>query len=200
VSNNVSGIVEDISSFVAAFNSLISKIKDLTSFNAETTQRGILQGDATARRIRDRMTDLLSRAFGDGTAGLTRLNQVGLTFGPGATLQFNETKFREAYEANPAAVEALFTQDDVGFTEVLSTELERLTEGDDGLIPLAEAAINSSQSSLQDRITQMSALLNRRRQRLLAQFTAAESALAELQRQQAALGALSGATTTGGLI
>lgn len=191
VSRDLEGIVADVSTFVAAFNAVVGTIRDLTRFNPETTERGVLQGDSTAIRIRNRLLGLTTGTYGAIAGAARRLSSVGLTLSGGTTLNFDQVKFREAYAADPAAVESLFTAAGVGFHDVLKTELERITDADGGTIPAAESALGDSQAALASRIARMQTLLDRRRDRLLSEFTAAESALARLQQQQSALGALS---------
>lgn len=190
VKRDADALVQDLSSFVTAFNAVIGSIDDLSQFDAETQQRGILNGDATSRRVRERLTGLLSRSFA-GSAGLRQLSQVGITVGSGASLRLDEQKLRNLLDSDPAAVEAFFTTDVTGFGKVLQEEIKSLTDSESGTIALQERAIEDTEGLLQTRIGQLETLLERRRQRLLSQFQATESIIASLQSQQTALSGLS---------
>jgi len=189
VSRNVDAIVEDISSFVTAFNAVISSIDQLSSFNAETETRGILNGDSTTRRVRDRLLSIVSRVNESGD--LRQLSRLGVNLQAGASLRLDEQKLRDAIASDPQAVQEFFTTEKTGFGTVLQDEIKSLTEADTGVIALQEDAIQSSQDLLTNRITQLETLLTRRRERLLAQFAATESIIARLQTQQTALLGLS---------
>jgi flagellar hook-associated protein 2 len=189
VSRNVDAIVEDISSFVTAFNAVISSIDQLSSFNAETETRGILNGDSTTRRVRDRLLNIISRVNTSGD--LRQLSRLGVSLQAGASLRLDEQKLRDAIASDPQAVQEFFTTEKTGFGTVLQDEIKSLTEADKGVIALQEDAIQSSQDLLTNRITQLETLLARRRERLLAQFAATESIIARLQTQQTALLGLS---------
>lgn len=189
VSRNVDAIVEDISSFVTAFNAVISSIDQLSSFNAETETRGILNGDSTTRRVRDRLLSIVSRVNESGD--LRQLSRLGVSLQAGASLRLDEQKLRDAIATDPQAVQEFFTTEKTGFGTVLQEEIKSLTEADTGVIALQEGAIQSSQELLTNRIAQLETLLTRRRERLLAQFAATESIIARLQTQQTALLGLS---------
>ena len=194
VSRNVNAIVEDISSFVTAFNAVISSIDQLSSFNAETETRGILNGDSTTRRVRDRLLSINSRVNESGD--LRQLSRLGVSLQSGASLRLDEQKLRDAIATDPQAVQEFFTTEKTGFGTVLQDEIKSLTEADTGVIALQEDAIQSSQDLLTNRITQLETLLVRRRERLLAQFAATESIIARLQTQQTALLGLSTLSTS----
>ncbi|GMU34923.1 MAG: flagellar filament capping protein FliD [Planctomycetia bacterium] len=194
VSRNVNAIVEDISSFVTAFNAVISSIDQLSSFNAETETRGILNGDSTTRRVRDRLLSIISRVNESGD--LRQLSRLGVSLQSGASLRLDEQKLRDAIATDPQAVQEFFTTEKTGFGTVLQDEIKSLTEADTGVIALQEDAIQSSQDLLTNRITQLETLLVRRRERLLAQFAATESIIARLQTQQTALLGLSTLSTS----
>lgn len=189
ISRDDDAIVEDISSFVDAVNAVLSSIDDFTDFNPETEQRGILNGDGTARRVRDRLVALAGRSVAGG--GVDRLSQIGITIGSGAVLSFDEQKFRDEFQRDPDAVLAFFTDVETGFGQFVQDEIDLLTDTDSGAIALQEQALLDSEDLLSDRIDALTLLLGRRRERLTAQFNAMESAIASLQSQQAALSSLS---------
>lgn len=200
IAKDVDGIVTEFRDFVTNFNSVISTLDDLTSFDPETEVRGILQADATARRIRQSLTDLTARTVSGFPTTLNRLGSVGISLGSGSNLELDEDKLREALANDPEGVKDLFTTEETdedgnttvtGLGGIIEAEIDRLTDSDTGVIPLREDSIQTSEDQLNDRIDQLELLLERRRERLLAQFTAMEAVIARLQSQQSALSALS---------
>lgn len=190
VTRDVDAVVQDVSAFVTALNSLLSAIDQLSSFDAESGQRGVLNGDNTARRIRERLLSLVSRSAGD-ASGFQRIGQLGVTTASGGSLRLDETRLRDAIAADYDGVVGFFTAAERGFGFALQNEIKSLTDAQTGVISLAESAVQSSQDLLTDRISRMETLLARRRERLLAQFQATESLIASLQSQQTALAGLS---------
>jgi flagellar hook-associated protein 2 len=191
VTSDADKITQDISTFVSAYNSVVTLIDNLTKFDTETNTASPLTGDATARRVRERLLTMINRTTGAPASGIDRLSDVGITFSAGVSLQFNAEKFKTAFAADPEAVQKLFTEAEKGFGVVFKSEIDRLTKTEDGVLAIEQTTLDQSEDRLNARITQLQTLLGRRRDRLLAQFSATESIIARLQSQQTALSNLS---------
>jgi len=191
VTRDVETIAGNVSQFVSAFNSAISTIDKLSEYNSETETAAVLNADATARTVRSGLVNLVNNRIAGLSGKYSLLSGVGITLSGGSSLTFDETKFRQALEEDPAAVEALFTTEDSGFGALAETTLDRYTNTDDGLITLRDEALQQSADNLTERVSAMEALVAKRRDRLLAQFQNMESILAKLQSQQSALTLLS---------
>jgi len=190
VSRDVDSLVSDIKVFVTTFNAVLDRMKDLTSFNSKTYEKGALFGDATLEQIRSRLYGLMRKTVAD--AGVyRRFSDIGLTFANGAKLEFDEDRFREAVSAHREDVETLFTKADVGLGTLIDKELNNLTVGYTGLIDRHNESLQNQEEMLKQRIDDMQILLDAKEQRLLNQFYAMEQVLALLQSQQSALSSLS---------
>lgn len=201
VKKDIDGIVSQVQDFVTRFNDVISTLDDLTSFDPETELRGVLQGDSTARRIRQTLLGIVNKSVAGLPASADRLSDAGVTLSGGASLTLDEDKLRQALANDPQGILNLFTLEEKdengdvvrqGFGGILETEIDRLTKGDNGVIPLSEGALQASEDQLNGRITQLETLLDQRRTRLFEQFNNMESIIANLQSQQSALSALGG--------
>lgn len=196
VAQDIDGIVESLQSFVSAYNDVQSSIDDLTAVDTETFDRSVLQGDRTVDQIRTRLQRTISRPVAGASSTISRLFQVGITLGANNRLEFDEQRFRDAYEASPRQMEAFFTQDGTGFGAVIQDTLDGLTDELDGLIARKDNLLQDQEQLLNDRIDELNILLAAKRTRLEAQFVAMERALADLQAQQSSLNQL--AAITGG--
>lgn len=201
VKKDVDEIVNQVQDFVTRFNDVISTLDELTSFDPETELRGILQGDATARRVRQALQGLVNKTVVGLPASADRLSDAGVTLSGGTSLTLDEDKLRQALENDPDGILQLFTLEETddngdvirqGFGGIIQTEIDRLTEADNGVIPLTEGALQASEEQLSGRIDQLEELLDRRRVRLFQQFNTMESIIANLQSQQSALSSLVG--------
>ncbi len=218
VSRDLGAIEEGVNSFITAFNQLIGRIDQQTRFVEETEERGPLLGDSTALTLRQRLFSTIQGA-GDGLTGrFTRLSQVGITIGDGgSSLSFDSSRFREAYNEDPAAVTALF--ETFGLAET-STEIEiqpgitvsggtsarefdslgvigqieelarSYLDSVDGRLTARERALDDQISFQETRIESFTEALQRRRDQLQQEFVQMERVLADLQRQQGALASL----------
>jgi flagellar hook-associated protein 2 len=187
VTEDIDAVTDGIRQFVDAFNDVIGRIDELTAFDPETMERGLLMGDPTVERIRRQLYSMVSGPVAEATGRYTRLNQVGVTVGGGARLQFDEQRFRDAYSADPESVTALFATDEVGVGARFDSVLESLTDSYEGALARKDDSLQRQSDLLGDRIESMQVLLDAKEQRLLNQFYAMESALAQLQSQQSAL-------------
>ena len=189
VSRDVEGIADKLSEFTDAFNAVLSRISDLSTFNSESGQRGVLLGDRSAEQVRSRLAGLLSYTVPGQAAGLNRLSSVGFSFSDGK-LKFDSDKFNRAYAADPTGVANLFTQATTGLGARITTEINALTDSTTGALTQRNDSLTSTSDLLTSRKADLQALLERRRTALLAKFQAAEVALSRLQAQQNALGSL----------
>ena len=201
-------IVSEIQNFVTRFNDVISTLDNLTSFDPETEARGILQGDSTARRVRSALLDLTTKSVPGLPSTLDRLSSIGVTLSGGTSLSLDEDKLRAALANDPQGVQQLFAQSttdangdvtQTGLGGIIQSQIDRLTDSDNGAIPLKEQSLQTSEDQLNGRIDQLQLLLDRRRERLTAQFNATELIIARLQSQQSALSGL-GAQSPSGLL
>lgn len=190
IAQDVDSIVNEISSFVASYNSTLDLIDAMTVFDSETFEKGILFGDSTVNRVRDRLYRAVTDEF-DGAPEITdRLLEIGVTIGEGVRLEFDDSKFREVYASDPDAVEVLFTLPDSGVGDALEAALVDLTDSIDGLIPAKDGLLGSQIDLLNTEIERTEALLEIKRAQLEAEFVGLETTLAALQGQAAALLAL----------
>ena len=190
IAQDVDGIVGKIQTFVDAYNEVQDALDDATSFDAETYERGTLFGDSTVNTVRERLSRVIIQEVDGVAVGFARLFQAGLSIGANRRLEFDETRFREAYQERPGLVEDLFAHEDTGFGAAIADVLDELTRDTDGVIARKDDLLTQQQEQLNDRIDTLSVLVEAKRARLQAQFVALESSLAILRDQQTALSAL----------
>ncbi len=216
VKRDIETIADAVLNFATTFNDAIGRMNDHDFFNVDTEERGVLLGDNTVSQVRDGLHRL---ALGKPKGVETQyqfLSQVGLTIGKDGVLDFDRTKFLEAYETDPIAVENLFaafeattvTEETIaegvtinpnkqvytklGFGELFDQLLERLTNSIDGTVTLADKVFEDQIELTEKRIERFDERLDAKRLRLERQFMAMERALALLQGQSNALLSLNG--------
>jgi flagellar hook-associated protein 2 len=190
VSRDIESVVGALQTFVGSYNSVLDDIDSLTSFNADTQERGVLFGDNSVSQIQNRLRTVVSARIEGAPAGLDRLVLLGIRTGSGGRLTFDDQKFRDLYEQDPEGVETLFTTDDTGLGDRLDQMLDELTRGTDGLIARRDTLLENREELFNDRIEATEEQLARKRLRLQRQFQGLENSLANLQGSQSALGSL----------
>ncbi len=209
VSRDVSAIETKITEFIDAFNRVIEGIDFRTRFEEETETRGVLLGDSTMLNLRNSMYSVLRRQNRGFEDSFNSLTQVGITVGSGSKLEFDSEKFREAYNDDPAAVEALFTRRTLEDTddgdpntddEIVYSELSVLGQFEEfadsyvstigGVLQNRRNALDSQIQLQENRIEQIQGSLDRKRAALQQQFLAMEQAIGSFQTQGASLAQL----------
>lgn len=203
IDRDLEGLTETIDGLVEDYNGTIDRIRELSDWDEDTETAGILLGEGTVQMIENRLFRMFSGAHRDLGGAITRLSELGVRFSGGSRLTFDQEKFRTAYEADPDGVTQFFTHADHGVAVKIKDELQRIT-GDEGLITRETQTLADQKELLQERVTFMDELLARKRARLVSQFQALESTLAQMQSQQTALANLAtlaqsyGTINTGG--
>jgi flagellar hook-associated protein 2 len=214
VARDLVGMVDGVKQLVTTVNDALGRIAGYDKYDDETQKKGPLLGNPVVARVRQQIIQT-AQGPAKGVEGRYRyLSQVGIRFGKEGQLQFDEEKFRAAYDTDPAAVEELFTAFEIqstssnspvsgvtveqtttsysklGFGDLFDQLLKKLTNSVDGVTTIADRGMQGQLDSLKERLDRFDARLETKRARYIAQFSAMESTLAKLQTQQSSLGSL----------
>jgi flagellar hook-associated protein 2 len=133
VTRSTDDLVETFNNFTESFNEMVDKIRELTKFDTETNERGLLLGDSSIQRVETEIYAML-RSVVPSAGRYKILSEIGLkvTVNPdspeeGAKLTFDEEKFRAAFATDADAVKGLFTTAQNGLST--STLLDQLNAG-----------------------------------------------------------------------
>ncbi len=211
VERDVVSIRDAVSQFVTTFNDVIGTLNVYDFFDVETEGRGALLGDPTVARVRNTMYRTVNQSALGLETQFEFLSEVGITVGDGGLLTFDASRFDEAYEIDPRAVEQLFaafesstssteeiapgitvdrtdeTVTMMGFGDIFDRLMDDMTDPFDGTVTLADEAFEAQIELAEDRIEVIDQRLEARRQQLEREFAAMEQALAVLQAQSGAL-------------
>ncbi len=214
VNRDTEAIKSAVDQLVSTFNGVMDKIESLDKFDAETSEKGVLLGDPTLQQIQRQLFDVVTRQYDDVSGQFQHMSQVGVSIGEGARLQFDESKFLQALEADPEGVTDLFSLEKKasaedtelgegitipgsgvtvtarGFGATFEELLDRFTDSIDGTLARTTNGIDDRIELADNRIESINQLLAVKRQRLETEFNAMETALAQLQSQQSALSSL----------
>lgn len=121
VTEDRGAIVDQMSELITALNGVLDTIGDLTDFNAETEEAGILLGDSTIRGVERSLVRALTRPIVGVDNAFSSMADLGVRFRSGK-FQFDASEFEAALTEDPEAVERFFGS---------SRGLETATELDD---------------------------------------------------------------------
>ena len=217
IDDDVDSMVEEINGFVEAYNAVMEFIAENTSFDTDTYEKGLLFADNTTNQVKNQMVSIIQQIFDTDTGAYNTLASIGITFAPlgtetstengettsyatssGLTIQFDEGTFRDAFTAESTSVSSLFTSEDTGIGDYITTLIDNLASStvENSTLQRRIDAIDDENSLLEDRIEDLQERLDAKEERMYNEFYAMEETLAALQTQQSAISSLSSSTTS----
>lgn len=194
-------VTSAISTFVKAYNSVVSQAKSLTAYDAVNKKASLLTGDSTVRDIQARLSGLRNNTVSGVGGGVSRLSDLGIAVQVDGTLATDNAKLQKVLNDPAVDVAALFSSTATGNAGI-ATRLSGAIDGminSQGIIKGRTDGINTSIKSLQDRADAMNLRLAAIEKRYRAQFAAMDALVSGmnqtstyLSQQLASLANLSG--------
>lgn len=112
VSPDGSQMASQVQALVDAANKVLSTIANDTAYNSSTNTAGPLNGQTALSALAQQVLSIVGNAIGNSAAGSdgTPGESAGLAITSSGTITFNQSAFVTAYDANPTAVQAMFTE------------------------------------------------------------------------------------------
>lgn len=221
VSQNTDGVVKNIKDFVDQYNGLIEKINKAVSDPVyrdylplleeqksemsekqiemweEKAKSGLLRSDSILSGLVTKMRSVMTSIVDNGSSyhSLASIGISSRSYQDKGKLYVDETKLREAIQADPDAVEKLFSQlGDPGkgtsgvinqISDVLQDGIKELTNkaGYTGNNQYDQSIIGKLLSNTQTDITRQTVKLQRKEEQYYRQFAAMEQAMSRLNSQ-----------------
>lgn len=167
-----------VSDFVESYNQLVTVFDSLTAYDAESERAAPLIGDSTIRGIKDQIRRELSSSVEDLDAPFSMLADVGVEIQLDGKLSINEER-----------LDAIIADDFVKFGQLFSTtdgfatKLFTLTDGfleSDGILESRTQGLTTTIEGFGDDRAALNDRLASLETRLLRQFNALDSLLAQL--------------------
>jgi flagellar hook-associated protein 2 len=217
VTRDTTSIESSVAAFVDAFNGLMDRVAQQTRYVQDTNQRGPLLGDSTAINLRSALFSTVQSAAKGLTGRFTNLAQVGVTVGKGGKLELDREALRSAIELDPQAVADVFSArvartttgtislpgggtardpnakqefDQLGVGSMIEELAKTYVDTVDGILTGRAKTLSDQIDQQNQRISDLDARLESRRQVLQRQFLAMEQAIGHLQSQQGALASI----------
>lgn len=191
VARDDSGIKSTIKNFVSAYNSFVDATDTLTSFNSETNERGVLNGNSIVFTTVSRLEGLLTKKLSVSNNSIKSMSELGIQFNGNGKLELNEVTLENILDNDPGAIQEFFQQEDKGFAVVMDEVITAMTDPFTGTFKTKIDTLQASALSLNTRVAELNEILETRRERLIQQFTRQETVVNQLNSQQTALERLS---------
>jgi len=214
------GIEAKLQEFVDAYNKVVGFVNSQSEFTEEGGASGALFGDSTLRTVTSTMTNaLLNDALVDSTSTFGSLGLLGVELGTDGTLSIDSSKVQEKLDEDPDAFADFFldldgfdnggaaegtsgyytdTTTDTGLFAVLDKALatlldsQELSNGDTakGLIAQRKETYEANIDQIDDQIERLEFRLVGYEQQLVAQYSALEQTINQINSQGAGLSQL----------
>tara|TARA_R110002072_G_scaffold14582_8_gene60149 strand:+ start:1507 stop:2928 length:1422 start_codon:yes stop_codon:yes gene_type:complete len=178
VANDTETVKSNIQSFVSNYNTLVTFMNDVTEFDPATGEAAVLLGDATTRNISNQIRTRIADAVTGISGKFTTLVDVGITSNSDGTLKINSNTLDSAIDENIDDVSALFSS-----TNGVATKLDSIVNEyvkKDGLLDSKTNGLNSTIENINEDLEALELSLIAFEERLLAQFSAMDALVAQL--------------------
>jgi flagellar hook-associated protein 2 len=176
VKQDTSSAATAIQAFVTAYNSYVTQVGTLSSFDSTTKTSGPLLGDSTLNSVVSQISSALSKGVAGNSIG--SLAALGITRQADGSLSVNSTTLNSALSSNPGAVQDLFSGTH-GYATNLSSVISTFTSST-GIIATRQQSLTSSLTSLSTQKTALSARMAVYQQTLQTQYTNLDTLMSSL--------------------
>jgi len=184
ISHDIDSAVSKIKAFVDQYNSVMSFIAEKTKVvmtdSGDISSTGTLQGDGTANRLRSALRYEVTRAI-ETESQFNQLAVLGITTNKEGMLEIDETKLKEALQANPEAVAEFFREKADNLKDFIQGYIRYGT----GILAEKQESIGRLIKDIDRQIERLEERIARKEESLVRQFTALEQVLANFQNQSA---------------
>ncbi|HVN41409.1 MAG TPA: flagellar filament capping protein FliD [Steroidobacteraceae bacterium] len=186
VADDVSGARAKINAFVTSYNTLVTTLQGMATYDPTTQIAGPLLGDPTYQNFMGAVNQTLSTRATSLNLPFSTLADLGITRQANGTLAVNTTTLTNALNSNFDGVMKLFTDPTHGVASQLNTVLQGYASATGAL----HGVMQGIQQGLTGIATQQTALKQRLaayQTSLLAQFNAMDSLVAQMKSTQSFL-------------
>ncbi|WP_417762037.1 flagellar filament capping protein FliD [Shewanella sp.] len=183
-------VQENIQGFVDAYNTLMSKMDSLSSYNMETNTSAALQGDSIIRSLQSQLRNMVSSRVDDGQGGSIALYDIGVSADRQGRLTVDSTKLTDALSSNMSSIGTLFAQKDTGIAARMDSVVDGYVKSN-GMIASRQNSYTQEQSRIDDQREALDRRMELLQSRLTAQYNAMDLVVSNLNSQgNSALSAL----------
>ena len=187
-------MTEKISTFVDAYNSVITYVGSQSIYDEDSNTKGIFIGETVVSRLVANMKSKLSSNFEtDGSDPIGALAEIGFKTLQSGKIEFDESAFQDALADNLDQVTGLFIDD---FIPAMTDFIDSNIDSTDGLVSNRLDSLDDIIDGITDDISNFDDRMDAYEARLKKNFTAMEIALGRLQTAQDSLSALLSTTSS----
>lgn len=207
IGSDTEKITTAVKDFVEQYNSLMDQISsqmDVGDPTLEDNKTGALTGDGALMRLQSGLRSLMTRNLeGDFSGEFKSIEDLGITLDRDGVASFDEAKFNEALQNDPANVARFFyTQERVsetviedgeevtksklqknGMSELMKNFIDTYISSSTGIISTKNETYDKMLKDINEQIDTFNERVDKKRDRYIKQFTALDIAMMQAQSQ-----------------
>lgn len=184
VTQDTSGLVEAVKSFVNAYNDVLSNVDEVTANGADlhgetslTSLRNTIRSYATAKNTSNGGVYSLLSEIGISTSSADGNNLDADT----NSLSLDEDKLKKALEENPESVKSILTGDG-GVLTMMEDAVEQSLKASVGYFDVKTSTLDSDIKKMETKITKQNSSISTYKAQLEKKFSAMETTIAQMQQ------------------
>ena len=178
VARDTETVASNVQSFVSAYNQVINYVGDVTFFDPQNGDAGILLGDSTLRTFTNQIRSEISNTVTGVNSSFTSLVDIGITSNDDGTLVVDNNRLNTALSTNLNDVADLFSSDNG-----IATRLDNIVNEyvkTNGLIDGKTEGLTETINDINTDLTDLQRQLDSLEERLRTQFTALDLVVTQL--------------------
>ena len=185
IDTDTESIKKDIQDFIDKYNDVIDYLTKNARINSDTYEKGPLQDDTIYASMISDLRGMVSESVDTAASDSYKLlYSIGIEADQSGKLSIkDESKLTDALETNPSYVSDLFVSDD-GIANKLDDYIDRFVKVG-GSIDSSKELLDEQIKNLDDRISYMNELLDKKEKQYFEEFTKMQKTMYTLQNQQA---------------
>jgi flagellar hook-associated protein 2 len=178
---DTSPVTSALETFVKNYNQYQTTNASLTSYDQSSNQAGPLLGDATANSVNNALRSLMGKNYSTGSTTVQNLADIGIQVDKNGVMSLDNAKLQQALTTDPNAVKSLLNDSNHGLTTQIDSVLNPYLQYN-GVFDSRTASINSQLQSITSQQSALQARLDQYQKSLMAQFTAMDSYVAQMNQ------------------
>jgi flagellar hook-associated protein 2 len=179
VTPDTSAITSAVSSFVSAYNQVVTDINNQFAYSSSTGSQGPLGSDVGLENLQSSLLADATYAVSGNSSGYTNLASLGINMQNDGTLSIDSQTLASAIASNPSAVQSFFQNATSGFATNFNTDLTNLTNPSSGPLNIDLTQNQAEQNDLSNQISDFQQQLATQKQNLIQEFSAVNASLEE---------------------
>lgn len=184
VSQDTSGLVDAVKSFVSAYNDVISKVDEVTATGAD------LHGESSLTSLRNTIRRYATGANSTNGGVYNLLSDIGIKTSSADgnnlsadtdSLTLDEDALKKALEENPESVKSILTGDG-GILTMMEDTVEQSLKASVGFFDVKTSTLDSNIDKIEEKITKQTTSVSTYKSQLEKKFSAMELTISQMQQ------------------